>query len=224
MSFLKNIKNRFFKPQEPSQIIEIIPRIYVIEYPSPKKTKFLKNFFSKLGTSFKIWNVSEHTYDSKPYSFSVMHHSRPGHPNPGVIDLLVICTEITNWLDSDSSNQVFIHCQSNFSRSALVLTFLLTFMRVSQNSEKAAELVLRKLKTDFLKNHLIYQKHCESILGLKTLNQHPLRLKKVVMSEAPQVRLLKQHAEDPFLVSNLVFKPYLQLFVENKAVFNSIEK
>ena len=153
-----------------------------------------------------------------------MHHPRPGHPNPGVIDLLVICTEITNWLDADSSNQAFIHCQRNFARSALVITFLLTFMRVSKTSGDAAELVLRKLKTEFLKNHILYEKQCQNILGLKTLNQHPLRLKKVVLSEAPQVRLLKEHAEDPFLVSNLVFKPYLQVFVENKAVFNSIEK
>jgi hypothetical protein len=97
-------------------------------------------------------------------------------------------------------------------------------MRVCKTADEAVEMVLRKLKTELLRNHWLYQKHCQRILALKELNQHPLRLKKVILSEAPQVRLLKQHAEDPFLVSNLVFKPYLQVFVDNKVVFNSIEK
>lgn len=224
MSFLANIKNRFFAAEEPSQIIQIFPRIFVTEFPSKEKTIFLKQFYAKLGTSFKIWNVSEHEYDSKPFSFNVMHHVHPGHPNPPVLDLLVICSEMSSWLDSNPSNQAFIHCQRSFARSALVLTFLLTFMRACKSSLDSSELVLKKLKTTFLRNHELYRKHCQDILCLKTLNQHPLRLKKVILSEAPQVRLLKQHAEDPFLVSNLVFKPYLQIFVNNKVVFNSIEK
>jgi hypothetical protein len=153
-----------------------------------------------------------------------MHHTHPGHPSPPVLDLLVICSEMSSWLDSNPSNQAFIHCQKSFSRCALVLTFLLTFMRVSKSSEEASNLILKKLKTIFLKNHILYEKHCQQILALKNLNQHPLRLKKVFLSEAPQIRLLKEHAEDPFLVSNLVFKPYLQIFVNNKVVYNSIEK
>jgi hypothetical protein len=56
------------------------------------------------------------------------------------------------------------------------------------------------------------------------VNNHPVKLKSVSLSEAPQVLLTKEHAEDPFLVSNTVFKPYLQIFVESKCVFNSIEK
>lgn len=224
MSFFKKIKNRFFKPEEPSQIIQIIPRVYVTEYPTETKIPFLKKFFKNLPAPFKIWNISEQEYDSSFFDFNVMHHVRPGHPNPGVLDILVICSEISNWLDSNPTHQAFIHCQKSFARSALVLCFFLTFIRVAKSADEAMELVLKKLKSDLLRNHRIYQRHCESLLTLKNLNQHPLRLKKVILSEAPQVRLLKEHAEDPFLVSNLVFKPYLQVFVDNKVVFNSIEK
>ena len=223
MNFLRNLKNRLLPKEEPIEIIQIIPRVYATEFPSKEKTKSLLKVLNKINDKFKIWNVSEYQYDSKPFDFNVMDHSRAGYPSPVFLDLLVICTEMSSWLDSGPDNCVFIHCQKSFARTALTLSFFLTFIRFSKSAEEASVFLREKLKSEFLKNHLLYIKHCNRLLNLKDAHQHPLRLRKVHLNQTPLIRLHKKHAEDPFLVSNTVFKPYLQIFVDKQIVYNSID-
>lgn len=88
----------------------------------PKEGRGVKFFLIE---NYKIWNVSEYTYETKMFNDQVMDYINTGYPNPSLVELFMICKEMINWLNSDESNVVIIHCQRSRSRSALVLSCLI---------------------------------------------------------------------------------------------------
>jgi len=55
------------------------------------------------------------------------------------------------------------------------------------------------------------------------LNNRKVKLKKIVLSEAPVVHLTSEHRRDPMLAAQTNLRPYIQVFLRRKVVFNSVD-
>ena len=74
-----------------------------------------------------------------------------------------------------------------------------------------------------MNNQNLYLKYLESYFNKVKLNKYSLKLKKIKISIVPELLLLKEHAEDVLLNQQSRFKPYLQIFIDNKIIYNSID-
>lgn len=222
MDFLKSLKNKILPPKE--HFFEIIPRIFAFNYPSDERKAALRENFSKLSGEYKIWNISEYSYDPLTFDRNVVDYSKPGYPNICLKDLIILCHEITHWLDADPSNLVFVHCQQNFARTAFTLICLLYFMRVSADIAVVEQKVLDTLHAELLHNHRLYLKYFQSFFFDVKMNKHPLVLKRIALSELPFIRLNKEHAENPLFNAACNFKPYVQIFRDKAVLHNSYDK
>jgi len=74
---------------------------------------------------YKIWNVSEYSYDTAAFNEQVFEYVNTGYPNPFLIQLYMITQEITNWLNSNPQHVAIVHCQKTKTRSALVISCFL---------------------------------------------------------------------------------------------------
>lgn len=222
MDFIKSLKNKLLPPKE--HFIEIMPRIFAFNFPSDERKQSLRDNFNKLTGEYKIWNISEYSYDPKTFDRNVVDYSKPGYPNICLKDLVILCHEITHWLDADSNNLVFIHCQQNFARTAFTLICLLYFMRTNTDILAIEQKVLQTLHATLLNNHHLYIKYFQSFFFDVKLNKHPLVLKRIALSELPFIRLNKEHAENPLLSSTCNFKPYIQIFKDKTVLYNSYDK
>lgn len=222
MNYLYNLKNKLFSP-EPEKFIEIIPRIYILNFPSKARIASLQQNFSKVKGEYKIWNISEYTYNPKIFENNVIDYSKPGYPNPCLKDFFIMFKEMSNWLDSNAQNLLFIHCQKNFSRSSLILICFLYFLKHSQDFLEIENFVFEKLNSNLLNNQKLYLKYIESAFNNVSFNKHPILLKKLTISEIPFIRKLKEHGEDPVLSKTVNFKPYIQIFKNKEIIYNSFE-
>lgn len=224
MKYLHSLKNQIFKQPEKEKFIEILPRIYVFNFPSEERKAQIKSNLAQIAVEYKIWNVSEYTYSPDLFDYNISDYSRPGYPCPPLQDLLIIIKEITQWIDSKSDNLVFIHCQQNYSRTTLVLVCLLYFMRVEKNIIDIENRITNVLKSNLLGNQKLYLKYFESCMNGIRLNQNPIVIKKIILSETPFIKYEKKHVELPGFDQNVTFRPYLQIFMGKQIVYNSLQK
>ena len=222
MDFLKSLKNKILPPKE--HFIEIIPRIFVFNFPSDERKQALRDNFDKLRSEYKIWNISEYAYDPLSFDRNVVDYSKPGYPNICLKDLIILCHEITHWLDADAQNLVFVHCQQNFARSAFTLICVLYFMRTNSDILAIEQQVVHTLHAELLNNHRLYLKYFQSFFYGVKLNKHPLVLKRIALSELPFIKLNKEHAENALYNSACNFKPYIQIFKDKSVLYNSYDK
>ena len=80
---------------------------------------------NKFLEGYKIWNVSEYSYNTSAFNDQVIEYISTGYPNPSLIELFTICKKMVSWLEADNRNIVVIHCQKSRTRRALVLSCLL---------------------------------------------------------------------------------------------------
>ena len=222
MDFFRSIKNKLIPNTE--RFITIIPRIFVFNFPSEARKPQLKENFARLKGEYKIWNLSEYSYNPKSFDPNVIDYSKPGYPNIYLQEIIVLCHEIANWLDADPKNLAFIHCQQNFSRSSFTLICLLFFLRVNTDILALREKVLGILNTELLNNHNLYLKYFQSCFSNIKLNKHPIIIKRLALSELPFIKLSQEHAENSLLNKASNFKPYIQVFKNKSILFNSYEQ
>lgn len=139
----------------------------------------------------------------------MLDYSKSSYPNPTMHDLLILCEEMSRWLDSNPTNLLFIHCQQSFTRTGVVLICLLQFLKFHKSYQEILTFVMDKLNLTFLNNQKLYLKYIESAFNLVPLNKHPLKIRKITLSKVPFIKLLKEHAEDPILSKASKFRPYL---------------
>ena len=223
MKYFQSLKKQLFQSPEPEQLTEVLPRVFVLPFPSEDRRQSIRESLSRLGPDYKIWNVSEYAYPAELFDFNVADYSRPGYPCPPLQDLLIIVREMAQWLDARPGNQLLVHCQQNLGRTTLVLSCLLAHLRVSRDILTAESRVSALLHSVLLGNQRLYLKYFESCQSGVRLNKSPVRLRRVALSHRPLVRLAKEHAERPD-VAPAAFRPYLQLFLGRQIVFNSLLK
>lgn len=224
MRLFQSIKSQIFKPKDNERAIEVIPRVFALNFPSEERKEKIKAILSHVSGDYKVWNVSEYTYDSAYFEFNVADYSRPGYPCPPLQDLLIITREMGHWLDSRPTNQLFIHCQQNFGRTTLVLACLFLSLHIEKDMGSIESLLSARLNSTLLGNQRLYLKYFESCAGGIALNRHPVYVKRVTLSEKPFIRFDKTHLEQFGTPASSDFKPYIQVFLGKHIVYNSLQK
>jgi len=67
---------------------------------------------SKYPENYLIFNVSEHTYNTKLFNNQVVEYTFPGYPCLPLEAAFTICKEMDSWLNSDPKHIVVVHCQT----------------------------------------------------------------------------------------------------------------
>ncbi len=97
----------------PEGIIEVDDRFLIIPFPSPDKQDSLADYLAeRFGSNYLVFNVSEHTYDPKPFANQVVDYTFPGHPCLPLEAAFTLCKEMDSWLQSDPKHVIVVHCQS----------------------------------------------------------------------------------------------------------------
>lgn len=224
MKLFSSLRAKVFPPPERERPIEVLPRVAVLNFPAQERLPQLRALLSTLPSEYKVWNVSEYTYDASVFDFNVADYSRPGYPCPPLQDLLIMTREMAHWLDSKPTNLLFIHCQQNFGRTTLVLACLLYALRVERDMATIEANLSAKLHSGLLGNQRLYLKYFESCMGGIQLNRSPVILRRVTLSAAPTILFQKSHLEQPNFEPSTDFRPYLQVFLGKHIVFNSLQK
>jgi hypothetical protein len=121
--------------------------VYPEEELQPKFSKLLN---IEYGSHYRIWNVSEHSYKTEPFNDQVFEYVHVGYPNPPLMDLFLICKEISSWLDAEEVNIAIVHCQNDSIRSCLIFGCL-QFVRgetsnPSENIPAIAEVLILMIR------------------------------------------------------------------------------
>jgi len=67
----------------------------------------------------------------------VAEFSFVGYPCPPFQYILLICKSILEWLTNDKDNVAIIHCQNTIGRSAIVISCLLSLLKVVNHPMEA---------------------------------------------------------------------------------------
>ncbi len=86
---------------------------------------------------FMVWNLSDATYDTRPFADQVITFSFNGLPTPQLEVLHQICRSIDSWLAADSGNVALVHCQSGRGRTHTALAAYLHHTKVSKTTSEA---------------------------------------------------------------------------------------
>ena len=119
-------QHALYKQHRPSStadfLQEIAERVYTMPFPEkgvlPRYSKILGEAFEE---SYKIWNVSEYSFDTAPFNEQVLEYVNTGYPNPFLVQLYMICQEVKSWLASSPENIAIVLCQKTQVRTALVI-------------------------------------------------------------------------------------------------------
>lgn len=129
-------------------LVRVAEGLFFMAYPEESIRVAYGNILKKEFTvNYRIWNVSEYSYDSRCFNDQVHEYVNVGYPNPPLIDLFMICKEIDSWLTSNPSNLAIVHCQQSKSRSCLVLSCYLFYKGVYSHPGEALTHVCDVLPT-----------------------------------------------------------------------------
>ncbi len=145
---------------------------------------------------FLIWNLSEVEYDVSVLDDQVMAFSFPGSPSPPLGLLLKLLISMENWMKADDRNVAVVHCLTGKGRTSTVLAAFLCWMGEAGFADinQALEYIAncKKLPIDELTipSQRRYASYFKNMLDNVRPSQPPLLLKRIIMSEAPKVRIL----------------------------------
>ncbi|EAS06714.2 PTEN tumor-suppressor protein C2 domain protein (macronuclear) [Tetrahymena thermophila SB210] len=210
------------KHQYEKDVIQIIDRIYWMNFPTQDKIVGLSKYLNeRFKQQYYIWNVSEHKYEVFPFNEQVADHNMPGYPNPSLQEIFMICKSVISWLNSDPENVAIIHCQNTRGRSALIISCLLCLNKTFNHPGEALTFFCKQTKTKDLKilfpSQQLYLNYFANILSGVKLNNKPLKLKKIIFSEVPKIMRKDEKGNE-----DISFRPYLQLFKDSQIIYNSL--
>jgi protein-tyrosine phosphatase len=144
---------------------------------------------------FLVWNLSEMEYDGSVLNDQVMTFSFPGSPSPPLGLLLKLLVSMENWMKADDRNVAVVHCLTGKGRTSTVMAAFLCWMGEAGFADvnQALEYIARckKISPDGLTipSQRRYASYFKNMLDGVRPSQPPLLLRRIIMSEAPKVRL-----------------------------------
>ena len=169
-SFMKKIK-KTEKVNEPElEICAYSDTLIMIPFPTAAISQQLFNHLeSEYSSNYKIWNLSEYSYDCELLSGKCLEFLYIGYPNPHLSIFFSIFESIYRWLSKTPQNKALLHCQKTRTRSCMVLAgYLLwsseekiimnAFRKVTKACGHTVELLPSQLKDGSVRPYLqIYQ-------------------------------------------------------------------
>ena len=216
MNIFSKVKNFIDSQFEDDLIIEVVPRISTFQFPTKNRLPLIQEKISKFSNEYKIWNLSEYSYNPRVFDLNVIDYTRPGLPCPSFCDIIIIIEEITNWLKAESSNLAFIHCQDSFSRTSIILKCLLYYLSYSRDIEEISNIVDNKLKTKSVGNQKRYLIYFFDYMNNFKINKFSFSLTKISIVNFSNS--LNKIPGDQNSDSRLF---YLQIFQNSQLIYNS---
>ena len=146
----KTIKDQkhSFNLSHPSDCSDFLTEIYQKLYWMPFPEDDLLEKYSKLlnkeyGTRFRIWNISEYSYNPEPFNDQVYEYVYVGYPNPPLIEIYMVCKEIISWIDVSEDNIAIVHCQKSLIRSYLIFGCFSYMIGECSNPSESLEMISR---------------------------------------------------------------------------------
>ncbi|CAK73650.1 unnamed protein product (macronuclear) [Paramecium tetraurelia] len=209
-----NTLDKLNKQAIQGDIVAISNRLFWMEYPSNDKIEKLSSYLNTNHQNhYYIWNVGEREFTTEWFCNQVANHSHPGYPCPPLIELLTICKNIIYFLSSDRNNIAIVCCQETRGRSIMVISSLLAIMGAGYPGECLLRVCEKTNTKDFqalFPSQHQYITYVGNVLNGLKLNSSCLRLISIVISGIPKVQ------------NCTMFRPYIQLFKNDKSIFNSL--
>ncbi|CAK93060.1 unnamed protein product (macronuclear) [Paramecium tetraurelia] len=209
-----NTIDKLSKQAIQGDIVAISNRLFWMEYPSNDKIEKLSSYLNTNHQNhYYIWNVGEREFTTEWFCNQVANHSHPGYPCPPLIELLMICKNIIYFLSSDRNNIAIVCCQETRGRSIMVISSLLAIMGAGYPGECLLRVCEKTNTKDFqalFPSQHQYITYVGNVLNGLKLNSSCLRLISIVISGIPKVQ------------NCTMFRPYIQLFKNDKPIFNSL--
>jgi len=147
------------------------------------------------GGKFMVWNLSELDYDYSVLDEQVMTFEFPGSPSPPLGLLMKILLSLESWLKADEKNVAVMHCLTGRGRTSTVMSSFLCWMGEAGfvDPNRALEYMAQCKKLDLetltIPSQRRYVGYFSNMLDGVRPSQPPLVLKRIIMSEAPKVRM-----------------------------------
>ncbi|CAD7926498.1 unnamed protein product [Amoebophrya sp. A120] len=175
-----------------TKIVDVIPRkLLIMEFPAKEDNK-LERLANRLnrshGSKYLVLNMSEHSYDTKPFQGEVMDVRFRGLPSPPLELFFKLVISVKQWLDTGKEHVVVVHCFSGFTRSAMFCACYLYWCSYCQSTQRGLEYTLRRLKvpSQILPTQKRYMEYFETVLtdGQKAADA-PKYLTRVLITGIP---------------------------------------
>jgi len=187
----------------------VTPRVLVMPYPSEDCGSGLATYLNSIyQKQYMIFNLSERTYNARPFHGQVIDHCFSGLPTPPLETLFSVCMSIKAWLSTDLAHVAVMHCQAGLARSLLVLSLFLVWTSPEFTDIRKALLRLKGLfgcpEAEFTPSQARYFAYTEEVL-----NSPPamirIRIDRITFTGIPSPGL----------------HPYIQIFEGRKLVYSS---
>ncbi|KAI8088761.1 protein-tyrosine phosphatase-like protein [Halteromyces radiatus] len=131
----------------------ITDRIIAMSYPSEGIEGLYRNSLADVKSfletqhknKYKIFNLrAEKLYDKNRFDGNVSDYPFEDHQVPPLSMIQQFCQDAANWLDSDASHVVVVHCKAGKGRTGVMIASLLIYLGEAKDVEEAIGIYGRK--------------------------------------------------------------------------------
>ena len=215
-------------------LVKIVDQLYFMHFPVESVRNEYGDLLKKeFSVNYRVWNVSEHTYEYRCFNDQVNEYVSVGYPNPPLLDIFMVCKEMNSWMMCNPANVAIIHCQKTKTRSILILSCLLFYKGVYQHPAEAIVFLCKSLEmpesTVLDACSSVYANYFSLLISDIKLNSRKVIIQKIVVNELPSTKKRIEHIigseeTESGKQEEMVQRPYLQLFSQNKLLFSSLNK
>jgi len=221
-------KYRFKDDQFDLDLCYITNRLIAMGYPGSNVEKAWRNskedvakFFKTYHPGhYKIFNVSERTYDTAEFENQVEYLGWSDHHPPTLENLMQCIQTIDSWLNADPENVAGVHCMAGRGRTGTVIAAYLVHTRVYDNAESALRFfaVRRSASEEGVQvpSQKRYVKYIQDIVK-ETVPLSPdckiLKLKCIILKPVPKCNI---NGECTPIIQVLCMSPHAHVLYSNE--------
>jgi phosphatidylinositol-3,4,5-trisphosphate 3-phosphatase/dual-specificity protein phosphatase PTEN len=153
-------KRRFIEGKYNLDLTYITSRIIAMSFPADGWSRLYRNSADTVaqfleerhGQNYRVFNLSEYTYDQSKFQNHVSKYPWPDHHSPPLELLFRACWEIHEFLISDQSHVVVVNCMAGKGRTGTLISCYLLFSGRFATEEQALLYYKRRRFTEESEN------------------------------------------------------------------------